>query len=354
MTRLRRSLATVTRWGVIVVFVGLWVLWAVGGMLVLVPTGAGTTSVALTHGLATGLPKDGSRVVVSDPLHPSDLSVREVVEVERVADGALVRVADGTGAVEPRPVPLRRIVAAIHGEVPVPTVLRRAGSPLVVVALAGLPCVALGASVIRGTLARRRTRLDRRAPVVRLRRRPPAAELAPRRVGWVVVVGLAGALVAVALLPPAVDRVRAQDPRMQEVMTGSMEPAIPVGSYVALTRVDLADVEIGDVVAFEDPVRPARTVLHRVTAEVVVDGRPALVTKGDANPARDPGAVTADRLRGRVVGVVVNGVPSLRHPTLDAAVLATSILMLGSMSASRSSRPAARRATSSGRAAFGS
>ena len=83
--------------------------------------------------------------------------------------------------------------------------------------------------------------------------------------------------------------------RTHHVDSGSMEPVIDVGDLVFLTRVDGADVRVGDVITFDRPDRPGTTVIHRIAAvEPSPDGR-AFRTKGDANPVRDPWLVPAPR-----------------------------------------------------------
>lgn len=90
------------------------------------------------------------------------------------------------------------------------------------------------------------------------------------------------------------------------VVSGSMEPSIPVGA-LALVRqgADPAGLEEGDVVAFE--IQGGETVTHRVVANDAAAGQ--IVTKGDANGAADPSPVDyAD-----VVGKCALAVPGLGY-----------------------------------------
>jgi signal peptidase len=106
-------------------------------------------------------------------------------------------------------------------------------------------------------------------------------------VAAVVVVGL------VTFLAPAVGG------RAFAIRSGSMVPAIGVGSMVVALREDPARLHVGDVVAIE---LPAGTVLtHRIEGIVQQDDRRMFRLKGDANPAPDPTLVTQDQLLGRVV-----------------------------------------------------
>ncbi len=70
------------------------------------------------------------------------------------------------------------------------------------------------------------------------------------------------------------------------VLTGSMAPALPVGSIVVTTSVPAADIAPGDVITFQPPGR-SYLVTHRVAGVVADVAGPAFVTKGDANAVQD-------------------------------------------------------------------
>lgn len=74
------------------------------------------------------------------------------------------------------------------------------------------------------------------------------------------------------------------------VLTGSMEPKIPVGSLVF--TMDAANYNIGDVIAFK---RGDITVTHRIVG--IKDG--LFETKGDANNSVDPQMVTKSNIIGK-------------------------------------------------------
>lgn len=73
------------------------------------------------------------------------------------------------------------------------------------------------------------------------------------------------------------------------VTSGSMEPALPVGSVVQIDEsVDLEQVGAGSIIAFDDPGVPGSKVTHRVTGTERADDEViAFRTKGDANQAVD-------------------------------------------------------------------
>src|ERR1700712_5197156 len=73
---------------------------------------------------------------------------------------------------------------------------------------------------------------------------------------------------------------RAAGWRSQVVLTGSMQPRIAPGDLVLAAPVARGELKPGRVVLFRDPVRPGRTIVHRV---VRYDDNGNIVTKGDAN-----------------------------------------------------------------------
>jgi len=84
------------------------------------------------------------------------------------------------------------------------------------------------------------------------------------------------------------------------VLSGSMEPEIPVGSLVVISPVKPEDVEVGDIITF----RPVSIGEHWITHRVINIGRSYSIffeTKGDANEISDPFTVPAQNLEGKVV-----------------------------------------------------
>jgi signal peptidase len=77
------------------------------------------------------------------------------------------------------------------------------------------------------------------------------------------------------------------------VRSGSMEPTIPVGALVVLTKTDPDALGVGDIITFENPDDPDVLVTHRiVVVDDSADGR-LCRTKGDANDQPDPWRVPA-------------------------------------------------------------
>ena len=79
-----------------------------------------------------------------------------------------------------------------------------------------------------------------------------------------------------------------------------MEPTIPIGSAIVLSRVAPTDISVGDIVTVTVP--GARiTYTHRVVEIIARSDRLWLRTKGDYNDAADPALVGADWVVGRHV-----------------------------------------------------
>ena len=79
------------------------------------------------------------------------------------------------------------------------------------------------------------------------------------------------------------------------VISGSMEPSIPVDSVIYVHSVDPEEIEVDDVIAFNDG---DSVIAHRVVVNRATMGE--FVTKGDANNAEDPNPVPYEALVGRV------------------------------------------------------
>lgn len=83
------------------------------------------------------------------------------------------------------------------------------------------------------------------------------------------------------------------------VVSGSMEPAIPIDSVLYVTSAYPEEVKEGDIIAFENE---GSVVAHRVVINRTSLGE--FVTKGDANEDEDPEPIPYDALVGRVEHIV--------------------------------------------------
>ena len=83
------------------------------------------------------------------------------------------------------------------------------------------------------------------------------------------------------------------------VISGSMAPAIPVGSLVYIHEEAPEELAEGDVIAFYGARDSASIITHRVVENRVVMGE--LITRGDANQTNDMNPVPYANVIGKVV-----------------------------------------------------
>lgn len=89
------------------------------------------------------------------------------------------------------------------------------------------------------------------------------------------------------------------------ILTGSMTPAVPVGSLVYVdARTSAGDLSENDIVAFESNALDTHIVAHRVVGNDT--DRALLETKGDANSEADPLPVPYDAVKGKAVLTLPN------------------------------------------------
>ena len=88
------------------------------------------------------------------------------------------------------------------------------------------------------------------------------------------------------------------------VVTGSMEPTIPVGSLLVAQQVEIASIRLDDIICFrtQEVEIWGKIVTHRVVGVFEgLDGTPLLETKGDANLVMDGYLVNQGNFVGKVV-----------------------------------------------------
>jgi signal peptidase len=83
------------------------------------------------------------------------------------------------------------------------------------------------------------------------------------------------------------------------VQSGSMEPAIKTGGIVVSKPQE--SYQVGDVISYLDR-ESKKNITHRIySVEESAGGVSSYITKGDANNAPDPQAITNDRIVGKVI-----------------------------------------------------
>lgn len=114
------------------------------------------------------------------------------------------------------------------------------------------------------------------------------------------------------------------------ILTGSMEPNIPVGSLVLVdTNVQPSELEAGDVAAFD--IGNGMVCTHRITENDVAGQQ--IYTKGDANADPDPHPTAYSDVFGKTVfnapgvGTIVNEVSADRMKWIGGAVMLTVVLI---------------------------
>lgn len=80
------------------------------------------------------------------------------------------------------------------------------------------------------------------------------------------------------------------------VISGSMEPNIPVGSIVYAKEADFNELEVGDVISYR--LSGDTMVTHRIQ-EINTDDS-TVITKGDANNSADPNPIASSNIVGKV------------------------------------------------------
>lgn len=103
------------------------------------------------------------------------------------------------------------------------------------------------------------------------------------------------------------------------VVTGSMNPTYPEGSYIIVKSTDPDKLKIGDVISFysRDDAIAGQVNTHRIKEIKNINGSRSFVTKGDANPTEDPVEVKPEDIVGRVIAHadIVDGIgKAIRNP----------------------------------------
>lgn len=93
--------------------------------------------------------------------------------------------------------------------------------------------------------------------------------------------------------------------KFMTVQSGSMEPAIKVGSIVMIkphsASLGQADYKVGDIISFGAFGKDKSPVTHRIFEIREQNGQPIFVTKGDANNAADQKEVAKKDILGKVL-----------------------------------------------------
>ncbi len=87
--------------------------------------------------------------------------------------------------------------------------------------------------------------------------------------------------------------------KVMTVLSGSMQPAIKMGSVVVVKPV--ADYKINDIITFGPMTKTKPPTTHRIFDIKVANGQPIYITKGDANNAPDTREIQKKDVIGKVL-----------------------------------------------------
>lgn len=87
--------------------------------------------------------------------------------------------------------------------------------------------------------------------------------------------------------------------KVMTVISGSMDPAIKIGSVVIVKPV--SDYKIGDVITFGPYSKTKAPITHRIYDIRVEDSQPIYITKGDVNNAPDSRQIKKSDILGKVL-----------------------------------------------------
>lgn len=113
-----------------------------------------------------------------------------------------------------------------------------------------------------------------------------------------------------------------------QVLTGSMEPAIPEGSMLVIRETDPSLLQPGDIISFfsSDPTLDGALNTHRIQRIEAEDGKLRFITKGDANVLEDIYPVEAQRVAGKVI-FISPALGKLVHLISNPIVFGVAILL---------------------------
>ena len=87
--------------------------------------------------------------------------------------------------------------------------------------------------------------------------------------------------------------------KLMIVKSGSMTPAIKIGSIVVIKPMD--EYKIGDVISFGETTKIEAPTTHRIYDIKVTEGKVSYITKGDANNAPDRKEISQIEVIGKVL-----------------------------------------------------
>lgn len=90
--------------------------------------------------------------------------------------------------------------------------------------------------------------------------------------------------------------------KLMVVQSGSMEPAIKLGSIVVVKPAD--EYQVDEIITFKSPEAPGKPTTHRVVEIKTIDNRQSYITKGDANKDPDKKEIAKRDIVGKTLFVI--------------------------------------------------
>lgn len=88
------------------------------------------------------------------------------------------------------------------------------------------------------------------------------------------------------------------------VVSGSMEPAVPVGALAIVREQPEEKLEQNDIIAFTEPSNPQQIILHRIAEVKTFGAMKQYITKGDNNSVADNWQIGPGQVKGEMVMMV--------------------------------------------------
>ncbi len=136
-------------------------------------------------------------------------------------------------------------------------------------------------------------------------------------------------ILVVICIPLTIPRMMGYE--IYSVISGSMEPALPVGSLVYIGREEPKNIEKDEVIAFYGAKDSNAIITHRVVENRVVMGE--FITKGDANKTNDMNAVPYGNFIGKVefslpvLGYVAQLITSIEGKIVAGGVILVALVL---------------------------
>jgi len=136
-------------------------------------------------------------------------------------------------------------------------------------------------------------------------------------------------ILVIICIPLTVPRMMGYE--IYSVISGSMEPALPVGSLVYIGKEDPKNIQKDEVIAFYGAKDSNAIITHRVVENRVVMGE--FITKGDANKTNDMNPIPYGNFIGKVefslpaLGYVAQMITSLEGKIIAGAVILVALAL---------------------------